>query len=229
MTSLNWLTVSKKKSKSEEVYDYIKEQIRIGQLNDGDIITEQNIASIFNISRTPVKKALIQLELENYVKCLDGIGHIVTGLSYSSLLDMYEVRSLLEVLALKRAFTNIPIDEIDRLEGELEEILHECRKGKKFDSEAVVQIDSAVHNLFIKQSVNIYVKNLIGTLESQIERYRYKAYQCTDTVEESARQHLEILHYIEVQDLNKAVKLLEKHIKWSFNSLDEALFKRRSG
>lgn len=66
----------------------------------------------------------------------------------------------IKVLALKRAFTNIPIDEIDRLEGELEEILHECRKGKKFDPETVVQIDSAVHNLLSKVLI-FMLRNLL--------------------------------------------------------------------
>ncbi|MFR9307830.1 MAG: GntR family transcriptional regulator, partial [Lachnospiraceae bacterium] len=62
---------TEKETLSEVAYRYLKEQIISGVIREGDVITENNIGRALGMSRTPVKKALTQLESENYVRCLD--------------------------------------------------------------------------------------------------------------------------------------------------------------
>lgn len=213
----------KKMNLSDKAYKYMKEKIVLGEIRDGEIITEKSVGDLLNMSRTPVKKALVQLEHENYVKCIDGVGTIVVGLSIKDLADIYEVRKTLEILALKSSINKISESEINTIEKSLKNILYKKEKGIGIVSQDLVKIDSALHDLIIKNSTNNYIKKLMKYIESQIERYKYGAYSLTDTICESVEQHVEILNYIKDRDYENASNSLGNHITWSFEVLSKAL------
>lgn len=212
----------KKTTLSEQAYEYIKNEIIAGHLRGDEIITENSIAKLLNMSRTPVKKALTQLEVEDYVKCIDGVGTMVLGLSILDLADIYEVRTSIETLALRTAITRIPKREIDRVRKILLQVLNGYEQNQKFSPEYISQVDAQVHNLLIENTVNNYVKTLMHSIENRIERYRYEAYNITDTGRESTLQHLTILESIEIGNYEKAKENLQKHIQWSFETLSSA-------
>lgn len=97
----------KKLSLAEEAYNYLKEQIISGKIHQGDVVTEQSIANELRISRTPVKNAISKLESENFVTTLNGRGTLVNVLSIADMRDIYNVRTVLEVLALETTIHNL--------------------------------------------------------------------------------------------------------------------------
>ncbi|NLY09085.1 MAG: GntR family transcriptional regulator [Tissierellia bacterium] len=90
-----------KKSMSKQVYLDLKEQILNSTLLPGERLIEMTIANEQNVSRTPVREALKQLEQEGLVSTFLRKGSIVSKISVGTALDMLEVRGALELLALK--------------------------------------------------------------------------------------------------------------------------------
>lgn len=208
---------------SQKAYEFLKEQIVYGKIKDGEIITEKGVGEHLNMSRTPVRKALTQLEIENYVKCIDGVGSIVVGLSIKDLADIYEVRKNIEALALKTSIEKISNEELGKEKEKFIAVLENCDKGISMETNDLTEIDLNFHNIIVKNSQNNYVKTLMHTIHNQIERYQHEAYALTDTVKESARQHLNIIESIEKKDYDEAKKNLMDHIDWSFGVLSNAL------
>lgn len=214
--------IDTKSSLSEQAYNYLKEKILSGEIRDGDILTEQSIGDILDMSRTPVKNALIKLENEHFVKSIKGVGTIVIGLSIRDLADIYEVRISLETLALKTSINRIPPRHLKIIKTNLLEIEKKYQENLIIDSMDVLKIDEDFHSLIISNSTNNYVKELIHSLEKRIERYQFEAYALTDTGRESTKHHLEIIKYIEENNYEEAKKSLNNHISWSFGVLNNA-------
>ncbi len=175
------------------------------------------------MSRTPVKSALTKLELENFVKCFDGIGTMVTGLSMRDLEDIYEVRVSLEVLALKKSIDIINRKDLKLMKLELSGILESYKNGKAPDIDYINSVDERFHNLIVDNTPNKYVKTLMNSIKNKIAYYRREAYVLTDTGRESADYHYRILEAIEENNFELASNLLQEHINWSFNILLGAL------
>jgi len=69
------------------------------------------------------------------------------------------------------------------------------------------------------------IKEILKTLEIKIHRYQYKAYKVSNTGKEATIQHLNILKEVKNKNLESVKKLLEEHIKWSFEILKDAMLK----
>ena len=95
--------MEKYKSLKDHVYDYIAEQILEGNLEPEDKINEAAICEELNISRTPVREALIQLASEGVLHNRARKGFVVRALSEREVKELYVVIGLLDGYAAKSA------------------------------------------------------------------------------------------------------------------------------
>ena len=94
-------------SLSSKVYHSIRNAILSGKYMPGDELKEKNIGDELGVSRTPVREALRQLELEGLISIIPNKGAFVEGVSLDDVRDIYEIRALLEGLCAKWAVDNI--------------------------------------------------------------------------------------------------------------------------
>lgn len=94
-------------SLSAKVYNHIRDGILAGTFAKGDELKEKNIGDELGVSRTPVREALRQLELEGLVSIIPNKGAFVEGVSTDDIRDIYEIRALLEGLCARWAATRI--------------------------------------------------------------------------------------------------------------------------
>ena len=109
---------SKSCTAQDRAYEYVKGQILSLALKPGHWIKAQDIASEINQSRTPVREALSRLEQEGFVRRDEGWGYIVCSISLKDARDVYKVREVLEVEAVREAIGQVTPDDIvamDRL------------------------------------------------------------------------------------------------------------------
>ena len=109
--------VKGKETLSERAYQQIKAALCKGEIAAGDILSESRLAAELGISRTPIREALRILASEGWVEIRRGIGAYVKSPSSKDIEDLYEVRCLLETLAIKTSVFNISNGEIDSLEA----------------------------------------------------------------------------------------------------------------
>jgi len=114
------LNASRQNSLSTYVFKKLREGIISGKYKENDELRELAIGNELGVSRTPVREALRQLELEGLVNIVPNKGAYVIGISTKDIHDIYEMRSLLEGLCAKKATKIITDEQISELESILD-------------------------------------------------------------------------------------------------------------
>ena len=109
------------------VYNTIRDKILSGTYHENEELRENTLATELGVSRTPVREALRQLELEGLVSIIPNKGASVTGITTKDIHDIYMIRSYLEGLCAKWACENITNEQIEALE-EISIIRLSCKK-----------------------------------------------------------------------------------------------------
>ena len=99
-----------------KVFQRIREDILKGKYKEHEELRENTIGKELGVSRTPVREALRQLELEGLVSIIPNKGAYVTGISPKDVKDIYMIRSMLEGLCARWATENITEEQMEELE-----------------------------------------------------------------------------------------------------------------
>jgi DNA-binding GntR family transcriptional regulator len=107
--------ISPSPTSSLRVSEELREAILSGEFEPGERLRTALLAKRFGSSRTPVREALVQLEGEGLVDIEPRRGALVRSFASADLIDLYEIRALLEPAAAARAAARIEADQLDRL------------------------------------------------------------------------------------------------------------------
>ncbi|WP_459618027.1 GntR family transcriptional regulator [Bordetella sp. 2513F-2] len=102
-------------SAEEEAYRHIQQAIRLGRYAPGARLVPESIAGEIGTSRMPVRGALRRLASEGLVEIRANRGAVVRGLNEQEMLEVFEIRSVLEGLAMRNAVRNMGPDHVRRL------------------------------------------------------------------------------------------------------------------
>ena len=109
------------KNKKTAVYEKIKEGIINGVFAPGLPINENDFARDLDVSKTPVREALLQLEREGLVENIPGRGSAVAHITFQDIREIFEVREIIECGAAKRAALMRDEEEVRAKRKELEQ------------------------------------------------------------------------------------------------------------
>ena len=152
-----------RKSLRDSVYQMLLEGILSGQLSSGQELNEVSLAKKFGVSRTPVHEAIRQLTLEGLIEQTTANKSSVVALNSDCVREIYEMRKILEVAAVKRAACNIKASQLNKL-IESAELLKYALEDDDWANQAL-DLDLKFHELIAEASGN---KRLIN----EINRYR---------------------------------------------------------
>jgi DNA-binding GntR family transcriptional regulator len=119
------------KSSGEAAYDALLTSIREGHFAPGDRLREEDVALRLSLSRTPVREALRRLETDGIVEHRPRIGAVIRKLSHAEVVELYEMRIVLERTAAELAAKHGSDAEFDALEGWNNEIARERQNPAK--------------------------------------------------------------------------------------------------
>jgi len=108
-------TVTGANSAYAEAYEFLRERIRDGRIESGARIKAEDIAAQLGISRMPVREAIRQLDSEGLVTIRTNRGAVVTVLNADQVLELFQMRSVLEGLAVRRAIDNFDEEAFEEL------------------------------------------------------------------------------------------------------------------
>lgn len=195
-----------------KVFRQLRENILSGIYKENDELREISIGEEMGVSRTPVREALRQLELEGLVKIVPNKGAYVTGISQKDVYDIYKIRSLLEGLCAAWATKNITEEQID----ELEEILflseYHLNKSGKGKAEQVSELDGKFHKVLYKASNSRIMDHVLSDFHKYVQMARTLSVGEKDRAEKSIAEHREILQAIKDKDAALAEELANRHI-----------------
>lgn len=121
------------KNNAERAYDHIRRQMLAGRLRAGTRLSDTTLALEIGVSRTPVREALIRLQNEGFVEQVPRIGIFVRVPEYEELLELHDIRRLLESHAAARAARRITPEQLAELKkhcDELHAVAVEVRRRK---------------------------------------------------------------------------------------------------
>ena len=147
------------KTFSQSVYSYLRKSIINGKLRANQKINEQEIADIFQVSRTPVREAIAQLAAEGFIKIDHHHGALVKGISLEEIRNILEVLEALDELAIKQAVDNLNAQGLRKLENFNDKMKkasqkREIEKYLNHNFEFHKTIWSSVSNDFLRENLN---------------------------------------------------------------------------
>ncbi len=212
-------TVKKTSSLTDKAYCALKESICSISIEPGTLLSEGQIAKELGMSRTPVRESLKMLENEGLVEIRVGIGAFVKQISYKDLMDLYAVRKVMEVLAVRTSVDNIRKSDIRQLEEKFQALLEKHANDEEITVGEFINTDLSLHKLIIDKCDNQYIQNFMNTIFDNIKRVQTVSFEELDDIEESTKQHLELLDLIARRKKEELVIRLGEHIDWSMSCI----------
>lgn len=195
-----------------QVYKAISERIISGELEPGTRIVEEEIAASLGVSRTPVREAMKSLAKDELVTLLPRKGAYVRKLSREDLTEIYEIREVLEGLAVRLATKNIPNERIKKLTAQADEAKKELKKG---NLEPFVAFDTALHDLVLEFCGNGSLKKSLDSLHNLIQYFRVSVAKYPGRASDAIDEHCRILAAMKARDSTAAENAMKDHIRIS--------------
>jgi DNA-binding GntR family transcriptional regulator len=185
------------------VRNRVIEQIIKGSLPAGGAINLAALAAALEVSATPLREALIELERDGFVECSQGRGFFARAWSAGEIRDLYALIPELEVLGLGAT----PPPDALRLKR-LEEINAKLRKAD--DPASAIELDTLWHSALLAECQNDILLELLGGLKQRAQRYEF-AFLEESGHKVSTQQHAGIVRALRRKDRKRAVRLLREN------------------
>lgn len=194
------------------VFRKLREDILSGKYKDHEELREISIGEELGVSRTPVREALRQLELEGLVTIIPNKGAYVTGITPKDVHDIYTIRSMLEGLCARWATRHITDEQIEELEEII--LLSEFHLKKEGNGKAkqVSDLDGKFHKVLYEASNSRILEHVLSDFHKYVQIARTMSVGAKDRAEKSIAEHRGILNAIKSKDEVLAEKLANEHI-----------------
>lgn len=213
-------------SLSSRVFHTIRENILSGKYATDEELREKSIGEELGVSRTPVREALRQLELEGLVTIIPNKGAYVVGISQKDIRDIYEIRSRLEGLCARWAAIHITKEQLDELE---ENIYLSDFHSSKGNSEQVVELDNRFHEILYSASGSKELRHILVDFHHYVQRVRKITLAVQDRAISSNDEHRKIVEALKAHDADLAENLANAHMMNTIQNMDShGLFSNRN-
>ncbi len=204
-------------SLSSRVFHTIRENILSGKYVADEELKEKTIGEELGVSRTPVREALRQLELEGLITIIPNKGAYVVGISQKDIKDIYEIRCRLEGLCAKWAAENITKEQLDELE---ENIFLSDFHAQKGNTEQVVELDNKFHEILYTASNSKELRHVLSDFHHYVQRVRKITLAVSQRAMESNDEHRKIVEALKQGDAIMAEQLANQHIMNTVKNMD---------
>lgn len=199
-------------SLSGRVFKQLRGDIIKGKYKENDELREVTIGKELGVSRTPVREALRQLELEGLVKIIPNKGAYVTGISQKDVKDIYMIRSMLEGLCARWATENITEEQLQ----ELEEIIllseFHMKRESSNSADQVTEMDGRFHTVLYEACNSKILSHVLADFHKYVMSARRASVVSEERARKSVREHKQILRAIRDRDADLAEQLANEHI-----------------
>ena len=208
--------VTDKYSLRGRVFHKIREDILSGQYKEHEELKEVAISEEMGVSRTPVREALRQLELEGLVQIIPNKGAYVTGITEKDVKDIYMLRSLLEGLCAKWACEHITKEQMEEMEENVYLAKFHAQKGHL---EQLAELDNRFHDIMYEACNSKMLEHLLKDFHQYVLRVRKKTLNNVNRGTASNQEHELIMEAIREKDGNMAEKLANCHMINAYDNM----------
>ncbi len=195
--------------KSIEIADALEAAILSGEFPPGELLNELELAKRFEVSRTPVREALLNLSASGIVDLVRGKGAVVIGISLDTLFEAYE--ALANSLGFACALAAERMTPLQR--AELEHIVEEMAANTTEASrERYIQLDEMLHDTILEGAKNAILGRQVRACKRRITAVRTLSMRSHKSVEHIVPELQRVVRAIGAGDAAKARAALEAHV-----------------
>lgn len=200
--------LAERRTTPDHIADALRDAILSGTLTDGQELNQVALAEHFGVSRVPVREALRQLQAEGLISAKAHHRAVVTSLTMEHIVEIFEIRILLESYLLEKAIPNSDAAHLAALEDLLD------RLDAIEDHHEWVATNREFHRLLYQPSERTITIALVEQLGARIERYltAWSAGEGVQRMAEAGAEHRAILAAVGEKDVRRARTELELHI-----------------
>lgn len=197
------------KSLREAIVKWLEDAIYSGLLPPGSRLVESQLATKLEISRTPVREAILQLESEGLVKIIPNKGAVVNIYSIDEIYEIYMIFGALSGIAASLSVEVINEDELEKMEACVAKM--EISKNNINRREWFIQ-NNEFHSSFIKPCGKKILLKLIKNYTKQVGRYWYLMLSYPGSIHLFHQEHKEILEAFKLRDSKMVRERIENHV-----------------
>lgn len=199
---------------ADRVYDHVKRGVLERRYEGGTLLTEGELAEAVGVSRTPVREALLKLEVEGLLRLYPKKGALVLPVSAQEIADVVETRLLVEEHAVRKAVP-APPGLLDRLEEFLDTQRTQAAAGQFVDAATT---DRCFHAEIVRSGGNAILSRLYDQLrDRQLRMGVAVMHSHPDRIAKTLAEHGELLDALRAGDTDAAVAVVRRHVGWFQN------------
>jgi DNA-binding GntR family transcriptional regulator len=222
---------SKKKAipVSAKTYAFLKAKVLAGGFHPGDRLTEEHLAKVLGVSRTPIREALHKLELEGLIKSLETRGFIIPSDSNEEVEELFDLRAVLEGYTLRLICETISEETLKHLDGYIEKG-EDALKRRKLEEvfKWNTKFHDTLHGLVQDRS---RLHRILVNMRKYVLRHRRNTLQYPDAGKRTIDGHRKIMLALRLKDLDLCERLMREHIREAKEDAQQTLssFRKTEG
>ncbi|MEV6588328.1 GntR family transcriptional regulator [Streptomyces acidicola] len=199
---------------ADRVYAHVKQGVLERRYEGGTLLTEGELGEAVGVSRTPVREALLRLEVEGLIRLYPKKGALVLPVSAQEIADVVETRQLVEEHSVRKSVPASP-----RLIARLEELLEQQRtQAAAGDLAGAAMTDRCFHAEIVRSGGNEILSRLYDQLRDRQLRMGVAVMHAhPDRITKTLAEHQEILEALRSGDAQAAVDIVHRHVSWFSN------------
>ena len=213
------------KSLKEQVYEYLREQMRTGEILPGSAIDMEETSKKLGVSKTPLRDALLQLEMEDFVTIRPRRMIVVNALTEKDVRNYYEIIGALESMALIKASDRMKAAEIDRMQA-LNDAMRRAIEANDFDD--YYDQNLAFHNVFLGLCGNDSLIKLVNNMKKRLYDFPRAKGFVKAWEESSILEHQALIELVRTGRSQAAANHI-RDVHWSFKVQEDFVRKYYPG
>ena len=201
------------RSLREQVYDYLRGEMNTGGLQPGAFLDLNALAQELGISRTPLRDALLQLEVEGFVEILPRRGFRLKPLSLEEIRSIYQIVGALESAALATAGPRLTPADLARMKAANHAM---AQAIVATDYETFSHHNNTFHGVFLEASANPRMLALVRSLKQRLYDWPRRKIFLKRWEEQSIQEHARLVELLEAGQFAEAAAH-HRDVHWSFD------------
>jgi DNA-binding GntR family transcriptional regulator len=200
----------KSESLPDFVQNFLRQEILNGKYHPGDVIVEQDICKLLQVSRASVRVALAELEADKLIVKEHRRGTVVASIDYQDAQDLYAYRAILESAAVFEFCKLATVEELNQLRTAIEELHRETELG---DVKRILVVVANFYDIILTGCGNKLIKESLIKLRERITMLRLKSMSQPNRIFVSLKEMDQIGQLILARDCQGAKDAALHHIQ----------------
>ncbi len=210
---------------AERVYDDLREAIIGGEYTPGERLRTEALAERFGTSRTPVREALVLLEGDGLVELEPRRGAVVRSFDAADLVDLYEVRAILEARAAQLAALRLTREDLDALDATCDRAESVAGSGK-VAIETLIASNDEFHRVIVEASGSARLTAALRTVAGIPRPFKAAFWKNGAERTRSLSAHREIVAALRSGSAERAESAMRLHVLTARDFLIEVMGER---